>query len=159
PAFMKEQSDLPMLVRKDNGKLLREADLVEGGSDEVFYHWDLNSNQAVKAKGSMGSDEKSISLDGVDPALEGEFTVEGIKVTTVFEQVKLEAAKFTPEKTFKTTNIHPDVVRQEARHLAKAKKAIVMLGYITSSYSNCLYTCWSYALALALTGHGGRTGG
>lgn len=43
--------------------------------------------------------------------------------------------------------------------MAKAKKAIVMLGYITSSYSNCLYTCWSYALALALTGHGGRTGG
>ncbi|KUJ86775.1 MAG: DMSO reductase family type II enzyme, molybdopterin subunit [Halomonas sp. 54_146] len=159
PAFMKEQSDLPMLVRLDNGKLLREADLVEGGSDEVFYHWDLNSSQAVKAHGSMGSDEKTIKLNGIDPALEGEFTVEGIKVTTVFEQVKREAAKFTPEATFETTNIHPDVVRQEARHLAKAKKAIVMLGYITSSYSNCLYTCWSYALALALTGHGGRTGG
>lgn len=159
PAFMKEQSDLPMLVRLDNGKLLREADLVEGGSDEVFYHWNLNSSQAVKAHGSMGSDEKTIKLNGIDPALEGEFTVEGIKVTTVFEQVKREAAKFTPEATFETTNIHPDVVRQEARHLAKAKKAIVMLGYITSSYSNCLYTCWSYALALALTGHGGRTGG
>ena len=159
PAFMKEQSDLPMLVRLDNGKLLREADLVEGGSDEVFYHWDLNSSQAVKAHGSMGSDEKTIKLNGIDPALEGEFTVEGIKVTTVFEQVKREAAKFAPEATFETTNIHPDVVRQEARHLAKAKKAIVMLGYITSSYSNCLYTCWSYALALALTGHGGRTGG
>ena len=159
PDFMKEQTDLPMLVRVDNKKLLRESDLVEGGSDEVFYHWDLNSQQAVKARGSMGSDEKTISLEGVDPALEGEFTVEGIKVTTVFEQVKIEAARFKPESTFKTTNIHPDVVRQEARHLAKAKKAIVMLGYITSSYSNCLYTCWSYALALALTGHGGRTGG
>ena len=159
PEFMKEQTDLPILVRKDNGRMLREVDLVEGGSDEVFYHWDLNSGQAVKARGSMGSDDKTLALDGIDPALEGEFEVEGIAVTTVFEQVKVEAAKFTPEATFETTNIHPDVVRQEARHLAKARKAIVMLGYITSSYSNCLYTCWSYALALALTGHGGRTGG
>ena len=159
PDFMKEQTDLPMLVRKDNGKLLREADLVEGGSDEVFYHWDLKSKQAVKAKGSMGSTDKTLKLEAVDPAIEGEFKVNGITVTTVFEQVKKEAAKLTPEATFKTTNIHPDVVRQEARHLAKADKAIVMLGYITSSYSNCLYTCWSYALALALTGHGGRTGG
>src|SRR5690554_7738146 len=104
----------------------------------------------------MDNDDKTLALDGIDPALEGEFEVEGIAVTTVFEQVKVEAAKFTPEATFETTNIHPDVVRQEARHLAKARKAIVMLGYITSSYSNCLYTCWSYALALALTGHGGR---
>lgn len=159
PAFMKEQTDLPILVRVDNGKMLRESDLVEGGDEEVFYHWDLNSGQAVKVKGSMGSDEKTLSLNGVDPAIEGEFEVEGIAVTTVFEQVKREAAKFTPESTFETTNIHPDVVRQEARYLAKAKKAIVMLGYITSSYSNCLYTCWSYTLALALTGHGGRTGG
>lgn len=159
PAFMKEQTDLPMLVRRDNGKLLREADLVEGGSDEVFYHWDQTRGEAVRAKGSMGDDDKTLVLGDVDPALEGEFEVEGIAVTTVFEQVKQEAAKYPPESTFEHTNIHPDVVRQEARHLAAARKAIVMLGYITSSYSNCLYIGWGYALALALTGHGGRTGG
>ncbi|MGO1616840.1 MAG: chlorate reductase subunit alpha, partial [Oceanisphaera sp.] len=159
PEFMKEQTDLPMLVRVDNGKLLREADLVAGGSDEVFYHWDLNTSQAVKAKGSMGDEEKTLKLGAVDPAIEGVFTVEDIEVTTVFEQVKKEAAKYTPEASQKDTNVHPDIVRQEARLLAKAKKAIIMLGYITSSYSNCLYTCWGYALTLALTGHGGRTGG
>lgn len=159
PEFMKEQTDLPMLVRTDNGKLLREADLVEGGSDQVFYHWDLNSQQAVKAKGTMGDEDKTLKLGNVDPAIEGTFEVEGISVTTVFEQVKKEAAKYTPEKTQEETNIHPDIVRQEARHLAAAKKAIIMLGFMTSSYSNCLYTCWGYALTLALTGHGGRTGG
>lgn len=159
PDFMKEQTDLPMLVRIDNGKLLRESDLEEGGSDEVFYHWDLKTNQAVKAKGSMGSKTKTLKLGSVDPAIEGQFEVAGIAVTTVFEQVKKEAAKFTPEATQQHTNIHPDVVRQEVRHLAAAKKAIIMLGYITSSYSNCLYIGWGYALALALTGHGGKTGG
>lgn len=159
PAFMKEQTDLPILVRLDNGKMLREADLEKGGSEEVFYHWDLVTKKAVKVKGSMGDKTKTLKLGDVDPAIEGTFTVKGIKVTTVFEQVKKEAAKYAPEKTQADTNIHPDIVRQEVRHLAKAKKAIIMLGYITSSYSNCIYIGWGYALALALTGHGGRTGG
>lgn len=34
PDFMKEQTDLPILVRTDNNKLLRESDLEDGGSDE-----------------------------------------------------------------------------------------------------------------------------
>lgn len=159
PDFMKEQTDLPMLVRLDNQKLLRESDLEEGGSEEVFYHWDLATQKAVKAKGSMGSKDKTLNLDGVDPALEGEFKVDGIAVTTVFEQVKKQAAKFTPESTQAYTGLNPDMVRREARHMAAADKAIVMLGYGLSNYSNGIYSAWSYALALALTGHGGKTGG
>ena len=159
PAFMKEQTDLPVLVRSDNQKLLRESDLEQGGSEEVFYHWDLTSGKAVKVKGSMGSQDKTLKLGAVDPALEGTFEVNGITVMPVFEYVKKEAAKFTPEKTQAITGLHAEMVRREARRLAKARKAIVMLGYITSFYSNCLFTGWGYALALALTGHGGKTGG
>src|SRR5690625_4357811 len=138
PDFMKEQTDLPILVRTDNNKLLRESDLEDGGSDEVFYHWDLNSNQAVKVKGSMGSDEKTLALDGVDPALEGEFDVDGIAVTTVFEYVKKEAVKLSPVNTQHHTGLNPDMVRREARHMANAEKAIVMVGFGLSNYSNGL---------------------
>ena len=158
-AFIKEQTDLPVLVRSDNGKLLREADLKDGGSDEVFYHWDLNSQAAVALKGSMGSEEKTIALDGVDPALEGRFTVEGIEVTTAFEKVKQEAAKFTPEATEPETGIAAATVRQEARLFANAKKAILMNGFNIGRYSNGIYTGWAQSLMLALTGHGGKTGG
>lgn len=159
PAFMKEQTDLPILVRTDNQKMLRESDLEKGGSDQVFYHWDLKTGKAVKVKGSMGSTDKTLKLGDVDPAIEGEFQVNGITVSPVFELVKKEAAKFTPEKMEAITGLHPDMVRREAQRLAKARKAIVMLGYIVSFYSNCLFTGWGYALALALTGHGGKTGG
>lgn len=159
PAFMKEQTDLPALVRADTGKLLREADLVDGGSDEVFYHWDLTAGAAVPMKGSMGAEEKTIALEGVDPALEGEFEVEGIPVTTVFERVKAEAAKFPPEETASVTGVAPQIVRQEARAFANARKAIVMLGFNVGRYSNGIYTGWAQALMLGLTGHGGKTGG
>ena len=159
PAFMKEQTDLPALVRLDTGKLLREADLVDGGSAEVFYHWDLNAGAAVPMKGSMGAEEKTIALGGVDPALEGEFEVEGIAVTTVFEKVKAEAAKFPPEETASITGVAPEIVRQEARAFANARKAILMQGFNIGRYVNGIYTGWAQALMLGLTGHGGKTGG
>ncbi len=159
PDFMKEQTDLAVLVRQDNGKLLRESDLKEGGNDQVFYHWDLNSGAAVAVKGSMGSEEKTLVLGEVDPAIEGSYEVEGIAVTTVFEKVKAEAAKFPPEATQKETGIHPDALRKEARLFAKAKKAILMTGFNIGRYSNGIYTGWAQSLMLALTGHGGKTGG
>lgn len=159
--FMKEQTDLPVLVRADNNKLLRESDLTDGGSDQVFYHWDLNTHQAVKIKGSMGAEDADATLDlaGVDPALEGEFEVNGIKVRPAFEYVKKEAEKYAPEDTREQTGIHPDIVRREARRFAEAKKAIVMVGFGASRFSNGIYIGWTYALLLALTGHGGKTGG
>lgn len=159
PDFMKEQTDLPVLVRLDNGKMLREADLKEGGSDQVFYHWDLVTKAPVALKGSMGTEEKTIALNGVDPALEGTFEVNGIAVTTVFTKVREEAAKFSPESTAETTGVAAVAVRQEARAFAKAKKAILMIGFNVGRYSNGIYTGWAQALMLALTGHGGKTGG
>lgn len=157
--FVKEQTDLPVLVRTDNGKLLRESDIREGGSEEVFFHWDVNSGAAVPVKGSMGSEEKTIALDGVDPALEGTFTVEGIEVTTVFANVRKEAAKFSPEDTAGITGIAAETVRAEARAFARAKKAILALGFNVGRYSNGIFTGWAQALMLALTGHGGKNGG
>ncbi len=38
------------------------------------------SEEAVKANGSMGSASKTLKLGGVDPAIEGQFEVDGIQV-------------------------------------------------------------------------------
>ncbi len=161
--FVKEQTDLPVLVRTDNGMMLRESDMVDGGSEENFYHWDLNSDATVMLKGTMGSEEKTLALDGVDPALEGSFTVatlEGdIEVTTVFEKVKAEAAKFSPETTQADTGLDPNMVREEARKFANAKKAVILTGFNVGRYSNGIYTGWANSLLLSLTGHNGGTGG
>ncbi|MBG6147144.1 dimethylsulfide dehydrogenase subunit alpha/complex iron-sulfur molybdoenzyme family reductase subunit alpha [Labrenzia sp. EL_142] len=159
PDFMKEQTDLPVLVRADTGKMLREVDIKADGSDQVFYHWDLNSGAAVAVKGSMGSEDKTLALEGIDPALEGTFTVEGIEVTTVFEKVKAEASKYSPEATASETGLAAEMVRAEARLFAGARKAILMTGFNIGRYSNGIYTGWAQTLMLALTGHGGKTGG
>ncbi|MBL8793627.1 MAG: molybdopterin-dependent oxidoreductase, partial [Planctomycetia bacterium] len=98
--YILEQTDLPLLVRKDTGKYLRESDFKAGGDAEVFYLWDQKTKRLVTAPGSMGlvkkeKEKASIKLDGIEPALEGSFTVvlvDGAKVevTTVFEKLKEE---------------------------------------------------------------------
>ena len=158
-AFVKEQTDLVLLVRDDNGKLLRQSDLAADGKADVFYMWDTATGQAVEAAGSMGSENKTIALGAVDPALEGSFTVEGIAVQPAFVHMRAEAMKYPPEATQEITGIHPDVVRTEARLIAKAKKAVFMTGFNIGRYSNGIHTGWGQVLVLALTGHGGPRGG
>ena len=55
-ANVKEQTDLPYLVRADNKKFLREADVMEGGSAAKFYIWDTKTKKAVIAKGCWGEE-------------------------------------------------------------------------------------------------------
>lgn len=158
-AFVKEQTDLTLLTRDDNGKLLREADVEDGGSEAVFYLWDSTTNRAVKAPGSMGSDIRSLALGDIDPALEGKFEINEIAVSPAFVHMRAEAMKFSPESTQEKTGIHPDIVRDEARRFAKAKKAVVLSGFGSTKMLNGIYTQWVQILMCALTGHGGSRGG
>ena len=157
--FIKEQTDLPLLVREDNGKLLRQADLAEDGKADVFYFWDARANKVVEAPGSQGSEVKSIKLGDADPALSGLFDVSGAKVRPAFEHMRAEAMRYTPEETQATTGIHPDVVREEARLIAAADKLCVLDGFAVGKLVNGMYIGWSQALLCALTGHGGPRGG
>ncbi|MCG3179790.1 MAG: Perchlorate reductase subunit alpha [Phycisphaerae bacterium] len=52
--YVTEQTDMPLLVRADNGKLLRASDLAADGDGEVFYLWDRRTARAVPAPGCMG---------------------------------------------------------------------------------------------------------
>lgn len=158
-AFVREQTDLTLLVRGDNGKLLRQGDLEEGGSAEVFYVWDEATGKAVVAPGSMGHAEKTLSLGNVRPALEGSFDVSGIKVAPAFVSMRNEAMKFSPENTQEITGVHADVVRGEARAFAKAKKAIIASGFASAKMLNGIYLQWAQVLLCSLTGHVGKNGG
>lgn len=162
--FIREQTDLPFLVKTNDGKLLRQSDISPVGSDEVFYFYDEASSEIVEAPGSKGSKESTLRLNGVKPAIEGVFKasdVSGkeINVTTVFEMIKKAAAKFPPEEAQKFTGIHPSIIYEEARRFARAKVAIILMGYRAHKYLWGTLTAWGAALMLALTGHTGRQGG
>lgn len=156
--FLKEHTDLPFLVRSDTKKYLREADLKPGGKADVFFVWDLKTGKAAAAPGSAGSDQKTLRLDGVDPALEGTFTVNGIPVTTVFELVKRGVADYSPEKTQPTTRVHPSVVRQLTDWIASCKALRILDGYNCQKHFDGFQTGRLKMLIITLIGHHGTTG-
>src|SRR3989304_4597156 len=63
--FLREQTDLPLLVRTDTQKFLREADLKRGGRDDLYYFWDERAN-ALRA-----APRKSLALGDTGPAVAG----------------------------------------------------------------------------------------
>jgi dimethylsulfide dehydrogenase subunit alpha/complex iron-sulfur molybdoenzyme family reductase subunit alpha len=179
-AFIREQTDLPLLVRRDNGKLLRASDLLNDdetvsrdageeskqdgaptkkeNKDEIFYLWDRGTGRAVAAPGTRGNVRDTLRLGRIDPALTGRYTVKDrggkpVQVTTVFELVRAEAAKFSPEKTQQHTGIHPSAVRRLAREYARAHDPGITTGFILCKYAWGILGMWGQTLFCALTGH------
>ena len=156
--YIKEQTDLPFLVRTDNGKFLRESDIKAGGSEQIFYVWDARTGKAVPAPGSKGSKDKTLGLGVVDPALEGTFKADGIMVTTVFERLKAEIAPYTPEATHKTTGVHPSVVRKLAGWIGECKALRILDGYNNQKHFDGFQCGRLKILIMTLLGHHGTTG-
>ena len=176
--YIKEQSDLPFLVRKDNYKYIREIDMVDdpNAKNNLFYIWDqaTESLQAAPGTGTPpppppGTPEHlippmpSIDLGELNPALEGEWVIETkdgpVTVTTVFELTKQRALDHTPEIAEPITGINAEVIKEVARTFAKAEPSMIYAGYRASKYLHGDLLQRALFLLLCLTGNTGKEGG
>jgi DMSO reductase family type II enzyme molybdopterin subunit len=173
--YVREQTDLPFLVRIDNRKFLRLTD-IEGGDDPNntdFYFWDETTDSLVQApatgfghaagRAPKPETEQSLTLGETVPALEGRWTVETasgpVEVTTVFELTKELAQGYTPELVAETTGLHPDVIRDVGLSFANSKPGMIFSGYRANKWLNGDLMLRSWLLMCALTGNSGREGG
>lgn len=181
---LKEQTDLPYLVRADNKRFLREADVVADGSKDKFYLWDSKTGKAAIAKGCWGDqpEEKArpigfmgrntntfpkgyIALGDLDPALEGKFKIQlldgkTVEVRPVFEILKSRVmADNSPKKMAEITGIPAAAIVELAREYATAKPAMIICGGGTQHwyYSDVLLRAMH--LLTALTNNEGKNGG
>ena len=163
-AHMKEQTDLPFLVREDNKKFLRASDLEAGGSESEFYVWDSRSGAPVRPPGTMGSSDKSLRLGDIDPALEGRWEVrlrdgKTVAVRTVFERLKDVLAEHTPEFANSVTGVGTGAIERLTHEYATSKPALIQIGWgIGKLYHGDLLQR-SIILLCALTGNIGKLGG
>ncbi|WP_052761143.1 molybdopterin-dependent oxidoreductase [Sedimenticola thiotaurini] len=180
---LKEQTDLPFLVRKDTKMYLRESDVVEGGSDAKFYTWDTKTKKPVLMKGSWGEEPEKkaklqpgfmgrntftfpdgyLDLGDLDPALEGTYKVklangETVKVQPVFEVYKPKLKEYTPEKVSKITGVAPSVITQMARDFAKNKPSMIITGGGTNHWYWSDTVLRTFILLCAVTGNEGYNG-
>jgi DMSO reductase family type II enzyme molybdopterin subunit len=183
PKFLQEYTDLALLVRADNKKLLRledvdtaalDKDLVElfGAAhdkhEEVFLAWDKKKKRAVPMPGSEGSSADTLRLEdtgwSLAPALEGRYRVKlkdgtFVEVTPGFELFRAELRAFAAKKVQAITNVHPDVVLQLARDLALSKVAVLTLGFAVGKHFNGMLSQRAIAALAAMTGKLGPRGG
>jgi len=154
--FIREQTDLPFLVRLDDRKLLRESDVVKGGSDDKLCRWDLGSGRLeVASKDSLG-------LGEIVPALEGEFDIETrngvVRVQPVFEILRKQLADYTPEKASAVCGTSPGTIRKLARMMGGAKAAASVVSTSISKFYHGDAMMRAQILVFALCGHVGRKG-
>ncbi len=157
--FVREQTDLPCLVRTDTKRFLRETDVVGdkfGAREDQLYHWDPE-------EGLIKADRTNLLLNGKKVALSGTYTVElndgsVVEVKPVMQMMDEHLREnYTPEMQQEITGIHPDVVRMIARKAA-AKKTEIMLGWNSCKYYHGDLIERAMCLLLAVTGNWGKQG-
>lgn len=153
--FVKEQTDLPLLVRRDTGRFLRQADATAGGRDDVFLLYDAASGRIVEAP-------RTLDLGGVEPALEGRYRAKladgtEAEVTPVFELLRERLADYSPEQASRVCGVHPDVIRRLARLVARGRTHVLDGWTFGKSYHGDLMER-AICLTLALTGNWGKQG-
>ncbi|MFZ1623865.1 MAG: molybdopterin-dependent oxidoreductase, partial [Gammaproteobacteria bacterium] len=174
--YIREQTDLPFLVRADNQKFLRASDFGETGerADSSFYIWDETTRKPVKAPGTgygqrpgtpqAPREPETLTLNGLKPALEGRWKVKTpqgkVEVTTVFELTRqLCDRDYTPEQAQKITGVNADNIRSIARTFAKSGAGMIYAGYRACKWLHGDKLQRAWLLMCALTGDTGREGG
>jgi DMSO reductase family type II enzyme molybdopterin subunit len=154
--FVGEQTDLPLLVRRDNQRFLRGSDMVEDGRDDQFYVWDGQNDAPVPAP------RETLSFGSMEPLLTGEHSVRlkdgtAVRVVPVFEIVTQMLQEYTPEQASLICGVHPDVMRTLARKAA-SRRTTLICGATAQKYYHGDLMLRAYLLVLALTGNWGRKG-
>ncbi len=165
-AYVREQTDLPFLLRRDNARFLRESDVLTGGREDVFAIWDEKADRLLWAPGSQGSSNPSLALpEGVQPALEISRKVElldgrSVEVHTVFSTLRERLDKeHRPSQASAVTGVSADLIRQFARDFANAPSALVMSQWGACKHYHSDLLQRSQILLASLTGNLGRAGG
>jgi len=162
--YIREQTDLPFLIREDTGRYLRHGDLHAGGKDDVFYFWDEEANRLTDAPGSQGHEKQELRLGTMKPALHGTFSVKlsngtSVRVRPLLDVLTKHIQQYTPERAAEITGTNAEVIRRVARGLAQARTAMIFSSWGACKHYHSDLAQRTMCLLMALTGNQGKRGG
>jgi DMSO reductase family type II enzyme molybdopterin subunit len=160
--YVREQTDLPFLVRDDTKRFLRQSDLEEDGQDDIFYVYDLATKQVVEAPGTAGRFSDSLGLGEILPALAGSFEVPtrsgAVRVRPVMEHLRERLATFTPEYVEKITGVGTKLQERLADQLARSQRTLMYPSWGSNRIYHADLLHRGLILLSALRGQQGRPG-
>ncbi|MFB6165892.1 MAG: molybdopterin-dependent oxidoreductase [Haloarculaceae archaeon] len=164
-AHLKEQSDMPLLVREDTGKYLRGADVGLGGEQTLLMV--DRDGRVQKAPGSLGErDGKSDPDSSIELSFDPQLSVDqvvnttdgSVRVRTVWDRLRDELSTYTPAHVHQETGVGRQTYQRVAREFADADAAKIIHGKgVNDWYHNDLGNR-AIQLLLTLTGNMGRPG-
>ncbi|MFQ5698484.1 MAG: molybdopterin-dependent oxidoreductase [Myxococcota bacterium] len=163
--YVREQTDLPILVREDTGRYLRAADLHRFGGEKDLYFWDSATNALAEVPGCEGEGSDSLALGAIRPALEGHYRVTGLDGNEIAVRPLLEVlrehldTRYTPERASQVTGIGAGTIRRIARELAAAGSAMIFSSWGSCKHYHSDLNQRAEILLMALTGNQGKSGG
>ena len=161
--YVREQTDLPFLVRLDTGRFLTDADLVEGGKAKLLQMWNPKDDRPAPAPGSEGSDKAQLIVEGFEPPIEGTFSVKlkdgsSVEVATVGTLLREQLQLWTVEATAKVTGLAPEVIETFADGFAKAERPMVLSSWGSNRFVHSDLMNRTKLLCLSLKGAFGKKG-
>ena len=159
-AFMRDWTNGPLLVREDDGTMLRAADVIAGARDALRVAWDSETAAPVFYDPAPGGYEGAAPV----PALTGRFELTGadgaaIACRPAFDLYAERCRAFTPERVEAITWIPADQVRAAARLIAEAGAVSCYAWSGVGQHTNASQTSRAIALLYALTGSFDAPGG
>jgi DMSO reductase family type II enzyme molybdopterin subunit len=156
-AFVKEQTDLPLLVRSDTRVFLKQADVQSDGREDHYLLWDATSNSLQTAP------FRSLKLETLDPTLDVKRTImlkdgKQVEVRSVYSLLLDRLADYTPENASKMCGVSPKMIRRLTQEIVRAKAVSSVAQTSMCKYFHGNLAERSVALVFSLTGNMGRKG-
>ncbi|MGE0385116.1 MAG: molybdopterin-dependent oxidoreductase [Gammaproteobacteria bacterium] len=144
--FTRAHSVAPLLVREDTGLYLRAGELPQYGAERGFAAYD-------------GAAGRVVPIDmAADPALEGRFEIDGIRVATAFTLLREMVREFPPARAAELTGLAEADIRDLAHLYAREKPSTIGFGYGVDRYRHGDLLTRAGATLAVLTGNIGKPG-
>ena len=157
--FVRDWTNGPLLVRADNGRLLRGSDLAPGGDGGAYVAWD------ERASGPLLYDAVTRRYERVDgvPALDGEYqvaTFDGtIACRPAFALARELCGQYSPTTVEEITWVPAGQIETAARLLWDARPVSYFAWAGVEQHTNTTQFARALGLLYALTGSFGSRGG
>jgi len=165
--YVREQTDFPLLVRLDDGRFLRGADVLPGaqenGKQDVLFLWNPDAGRAEPAPGSPGADSGKLIVEGFTPPIEGAFTVtlldgSEVAVATAGSILKEHLDAWTFDRAAQVTGLAPEMIERFADGFARAERPMIFSSWGSNRFLHSDLMNRTKLLCLAMKGAIGKRG-
>ncbi|MGC1440271.1 MAG: molybdopterin dinucleotide binding domain-containing protein, partial [Burkholderiaceae bacterium] len=149
----------PLLVRDDNGQLLRESDLHRGGQPSILLALDQQSGALLRYDSQAGNWLDNPAHAGLRALTRVNAIAAELSCRTAFEHYAQAAAQYPPDRVAKLTGISAASLHEAAEIIGTAKSLAYYAWNGVGQSNTATQTDRAISLLYTLTGHYGAPGG